>query len=88
MSSSEDPTIEARRLAPQPARSGGVSDTVDASRREIVNAGRRLELIAMLSDPERFNFDGPDDAWGGEFDVVAELTGQPTEWVVERGSAD
>ena len=40
-------------------------DTVDASLREIVNARRRLELIALLSDPERFDLDVLDDAWGG-----------------------
>ncbi len=41
-------------------------DTVDASMREIVNAKRRLELIAMLSDPERYDPAVLDDAWGGE----------------------
>ena len=41
-------------------------DTVDASLREIVNAKRRLELIAMLSDPECYDPAVVDDAWGGE----------------------
>ena len=55
---------------------------------DTVAAERRLELVAILSDPERFDLVGADDAWGGELDVVSEVTGQPTEWVVERGSAD
>ena len=41
-------------------------DTVDASLREIVNARRRLELVALLSEPGRFDFDALDDAWRGE----------------------
>ena len=41
-------------------------DTVDASLREIVNARRRLELVALLSEPGRYDFDALDDAWGGE----------------------
>lgn len=40
-------------------------DTIDAALREIVNARRRLELVAMLSEPGRFDFDGVEDAWGG-----------------------
>jgi Arc/MetJ family transcription regulator len=41
-------------------------DTVDASLREIVNAKRRLELIALLQDPERYDFDEIENAWGGQ----------------------
>lgn len=41
-------------------------DTIDASLREIVNARRRLEFIAMLSVPGRFDFDAAESAWGGE----------------------
>lgn len=41
-------------------------DTVDASLREIVDARRRLELIALLSEPGRYNFAALDDAWGGD----------------------
>lgn len=37
-------------------------DTVDASLREVVNARRRLELIALLSEPGRFDFDAAEDA--------------------------
>ena len=44
----------------------GVLKTVDASLREIVNARRRLELVALLSEPGRYDFDVLDDAWGGE----------------------
>lgn len=41
-------------------------DTIDAALREIVNARRRLELMAMLSEPGRFDFGAADDAWGGD----------------------
>lgn len=41
-------------------------DTIDASLREIVNAKRRLELIALLQDPDRFDLDSASDAWGGD----------------------
>ncbi len=41
-------------------------DTIDAALREIVNARRRLELMAMLSEPGRFDFDAAEDAWGGD----------------------
>lgn len=41
-------------------------DTIDEALREIVNAKRRLELMALLSEPGRFDFDAVDDAWGGD----------------------
>lgn len=41
-------------------------DTINASLREIVDAKRRLELIALLSEPERFDFAAADAAWGGD----------------------
>ena len=41
-------------------------DTIDASLREIVNAKRRLELIALLRDTDRYDLDSADDAWGGD----------------------
>lgn len=41
-------------------------DTIDAALREIVHARRRLELIALLSEPGRFDFDAAEQAWGGE----------------------
>lgn len=47
-------------------------DTIDAALREIVDARRRLELIAMLSEPGRFDFDAVEDAWGGEHAQGAE----------------
>lgn len=40
-------------------------DTVDASLREVVNSKRRLELLALLADPDRFELDTSDSAWGG-----------------------
>lgn len=40
-------------------------DTIHESMLEIVNAKRRLELIALLSEVGRFDFDVIDDAWGG-----------------------
>jgi Arc/MetJ family transcription regulator len=41
-------------------------DTIDASMREIVQAKRRLELIEMFSDPERFNVAIVEHAWGDD----------------------
>ena len=40
-------------------------DTIHESMLEIVNAKRRLELVALLGEPGRFDFDVIDDAWGG-----------------------
>lgn len=41
-------------------------DTIDAALREIVNARRRLELVAMFSEPGRFDFSAAENAWGGD----------------------
>lgn len=41
-------------------------DTVNESLLEIVNAKRRLELVALLSESGRFDFGGTDAAWGGD----------------------
>ena len=41
-------------------------DTIDASLREVVNARRRLELIALLSEPGRYDFDAIDRVWSGD----------------------
>jgi Arc/MetJ family transcription regulator len=41
-------------------------DTIDASFREVVNATRRLELIALLADSSNFDFSVVDRAWGGD----------------------
>ncbi|MYE64781.1 MAG: hypothetical protein F4231_02510 [Acidimicrobiaceae bacterium] len=38
-------------------------DTIDAALHEIVNARRRLELVALLSEPGRFDFDAVEGAW-------------------------
>jgi Arc/MetJ family transcription regulator len=43
-------------------------ETIHASMLEIVQAKRRLELIALLADAQRFDFDAIDaidGAWGG-----------------------
>lgn len=58
-----------RDIATQAARILGTKtlrDTVDASLREIVNAKRRLELVALLSEPGRYDIDALDGAWGGD----------------------
>jgi Arc/MetJ family transcription regulator len=58
-----------RDIASQAAEILGTTtlrDTIDASLREIVNAKRRLELIALLRDPGRFDLEAVDDAWGGD----------------------
>jgi Arc/MetJ family transcription regulator len=41
-------------------------DTVNESLIEIVNSKRRLELIGLLADVGRFDFDAADVAWGGD----------------------
>jgi Arc/MetJ family transcription regulator len=40
--------------------------TIDAALHEVVHAKRRLELIAMLSEEGRFDFETAQVAWGGE----------------------
>lgn len=39
-------------------------DTIDASLREVVHAKRRLELVALLGEEGRFDFDAAERAWG------------------------
>lgn len=39
-------------------------DTIDAALREVVQAKRRLELVAMLSQEGRFDFEASEGAWG------------------------
>jgi len=41
-------------------------DTIEASLLEIVDAKRRLELIALLAEAGRFDFDAVDRAWGSD----------------------
>ena len=41
-------------------------DTIHESLLEIVNAKRRLELVALLSEEGRFDFDAAGAAWGGD----------------------
>ena len=58
-----------RDIATQAASILGTStlrDTIDAALHEIVNVRRRLELVALLSEPGRFGFDPADNAWGGD----------------------
>ena len=40
--------------------------TVDAALHEVVAAQRRLEVIALLSEPGRFDFAAAERAWGGQ----------------------
>lgn len=40
-------------------------ETIDASLREVVNAKRRLELVAMFADAARPDHEA---AWGGDHD--------------------
>ncbi|HEX3539934.1 MAG TPA: type II toxin-antitoxin system VapB family antitoxin [Acidimicrobiales bacterium] len=40
--------------------------TIDAALREVVHAKRRLELIALLSQKDRFDFDASEHAWGSD----------------------
>lgn len=39
-------------------------ETIDASLREVVHAKRRLELVALLGEEGRFDFDAAERAWG------------------------
>ncbi len=41
-------------------------DTIDAALREVVDAKRRLELIALLGEEGRFDFDAAHAAWGAD----------------------
>jgi len=41
-------------------------DTIDGALREVVHAKRRLELIALLSEDGRFDFEAADQAWGAD----------------------
>lgn len=40
--------------------------TIDAALHEIVHARRRLELVALLSQEGRFDFEAADQAWGSD----------------------
>jgi len=41
-------------------------ETIDAALREVVHAKRRLELIALLGEEGRFDFDAAGAAWGAD----------------------
>lgn len=43
-----------------------LKETVDASLREVVDARRRLELLDLLRQPDRFDATSAEAAWGGE----------------------
>ena len=58
-----------RDIARQAAAILGTStlrDTINASMREVVHAKRRLELIALLSEEGRFDFETVEQAWGAD----------------------
>lgn len=40
--------------------------TINAALREVVHAKRRIELIALLSQEGRFDFDVAERAWGAD----------------------
>jgi Arc/MetJ family transcription regulator len=40
--------------------------TIDAALREIVHARRRLELVALLAQEGRFDFEVAEQAWGSD----------------------
>lgn len=40
--------------------------TIDAALREIVHARRRLELVALLGQEGRFDFEVAERAWGSD----------------------
>ena len=39
-------------------------ETIDAALREVVDAKRRLELITLLGEEGRFDFEAAEAAWG------------------------
>ncbi len=39
-------------------------ETINAAMREVVNTKRRLELVSLLSEEGRFDFDVVEHAWG------------------------
>ena len=41
-------------------------ETIDAALREVVHAKRRLELIALLREEGKFDFDAAEAAWGAD----------------------
>ena len=41
-------------------------DTINSSLREVVHAKRRLELVALLGEDGRFDFEAAESAWGGD----------------------
>ena len=43
-----------------------LSETIHVALLEVVNARKRLEGIDLLSQPERFDFDAAEAAWGGD----------------------
>ena len=58
-----------RDIADQAAEILGTTtlrETVHASLLEIVNAKRRLELLVLLGEEGRFDFDAVERAWGGD----------------------
>ena len=41
-------------------------DTIDAALREVAHAKRRLELLALLGEEGRFDFEAARQAWGAD----------------------
>ena len=52
-----------------------LSETVEAALPEVVNRRRRLEVVAMLGEGGRFDFQAAERAWGGDDRVPF-----PTSW--------
>ncbi|WP_420437128.1 DUF2191 domain-containing protein [Candidatus Poriferisodalis sp.] len=58
-----------RDIAAQAAEILGTAtfrETVDASLHEMVNIKRRLELIELFAEHDRFDWAAADEAWGGD----------------------
>ncbi|HUZ78818.1 MAG TPA: type II toxin-antitoxin system VapB family antitoxin [Chloroflexota bacterium] len=43
-----------------------LKDTINLALREVLQARRRMQLIALLGDQQRFDFRSAEQAWGGE----------------------
>ena len=59
-----DPDIV--RLAAEILGTTTLRATIDAALREIVHARRRLELVALLAQDGRFDFEEAERAWGSD----------------------
>jgi Arc/MetJ family transcription regulator len=66
MKTSLDIDRELARQAQSVLGTSTMRETVDAALREVVQVQKRLDLIGLLADDERFDFEDVERAWGGD----------------------